>query len=65
MAKQTGIAQTAVTHMLSRLAMLDMDRSVSRDAGLLTGPSLRSRDALHIAAALHAGANVSITYDAR
>lgn len=65
MATRTGIPQTAVTDVLSRLAMLDMDRSVFRDAGLLTGASLRSLDALHIAAALQASANEFITYDAR
>ncbi|TFC27292.1 PIN domain-containing protein [Cryobacterium sp. TMT1-3] len=45
--------------------MLHMDRSVFREAGLLTGASLRSLDALHIAAALQAEANEFITYDAR
>ncbi|WP_104088482.1 PIN domain-containing protein [Cryobacterium sp. N19] len=65
MATRTGIPQTAVTDVLSRLGLLDMDRSVFRDAGLLIGTNLRSLDALHIAAALHAGANEFITYDAR
>ncbi|SEN94791.1 PIN domain-containing protein [Cryobacterium luteum] len=45
--------------------MLHMDRSVFREAGLLTGASLRSLDALHIAAALQASANEFITYDPR
>ena len=65
MATRTGIPQTAVTDVLSRLALMDMDRSVFREAGLLSGASLRSLDAIHIAAALQAGANEFITYDAR
>ncbi|SDO40355.1 hypothetical protein SAMN05216368_11739 [Cryobacterium flavum] len=65
MATRTGIPQTAVTDVLSRLAVMDMDRSVFREAGLLSSASLRSLDALHITAALHAGANEFITYDAR
>ncbi|MDJ0337567.1 type II toxin-antitoxin system VapC family toxin [Cryobacterium sp. PH31-O1] len=65
LATRTGIPQTAVTDVLSRLALMDMDRSVFREAGLLTGTSLRSLDALHIAAALQASANEFITYDAR
>ncbi len=65
MATRTGIPQTAVPDVLSRLSLLDMDRSVFRDAGLLIGANLRSLDALHIAAALHAGANEFITYDTR
>lgn len=56
-ATRTGIPQTAVTDMLSRLAMMDMHLSVFCEAGLLTGTSLRSLDALHIAAAVQAGAN--------
>ncbi|MBC7677902.1 MAG: PIN domain-containing protein [Pseudorhodobacter sp.] len=51
--------------MLSRLGLVDMDRSVFRDAGLLIGANLPSLDALQIAAALHAGANEFITYDTR
>ncbi|MDJ0377175.1 type II toxin-antitoxin system VapC family toxin [Cryobacterium sp. PH31-L1] len=65
MATRIGISQTAVTDVLSRLSLLDMDRSVFREAGLITGASLRSLDALHIAAALQASANDFITYDAR
>ncbi|TFD50260.1 PIN domain-containing protein [Cryobacterium frigoriphilum] len=63
MATRTGIPQTAVTEVLSRLALMEMDRNLFRDAGLLPGTDLRSLDALHIAAALHVGAGEFVTYD--
>lgn len=65
MATRTGIPQTAVTEVLSRLALMEMDRNLFRDAGLLAGTSLRSLDALHIAAALQTAADEFITYDLR
>jgi predicted nucleic acid-binding protein len=50
------------------LAVFDLatpDRSTDRQAALLPYPSLRSLDALHIAAAMDLGADAILTYDGR
>ena len=65
MALREGIAQTAVTHLLDALEVLDLRRSTFREAGLLPGSHLRSVDALHVAAALELDADVMISYDGR
>ena len=62
-ASRAGIAQTAVSTALARLTIIDMDRGLYREAGLLPGENLRSLDALHIAVALHVAADQFITYD--
>lgn len=59
------LAQTAVTHLLERFDLVETDRSLYREAGLLPGRHLRSLDALHLAAALRLGADVMATYDHR
>lgn len=65
LAVRVDLAQTAVTHLLDRIDLVEIDRSLYREAGLLPGRHLRSRDALHLAAALRAGADVMVTYDHR
>ena len=50
---------------MDRLDVVDLDREVYRQAGLLPGKNLRSFDALHVAVALRAGADVMVSYDAR
>ncbi|GAA1001383.1 type II toxin-antitoxin system VapC family toxin [Subtercola frigoramans] len=65
LANRVSIAQAAVTELLSRFTLIDMGRSIYREAGLIPEPSLRSLDALHIAAAQHIAADVFITYDHR
>jgi uncharacterized protein len=65
MATRVRIPQTAVTNVLSRLAVIEMDRSLFREAGMLPGSTLGSLDALHIAAALRAGADEFLSYDPR
>jgi uncharacterized protein len=54
-----------VTLVLECLHMLMPDGDVFRTAGLLPGTELRSRDALHVAAALRWGADGVVTYDER
>lgn len=65
LAVRVDLAQTAVTHLLDRIDLVEIDRSLYREAGLLPGRHLRSFDALHLAAALRAGADVMVTYDHR
>ncbi|MBV9144258.1 MAG: PIN domain-containing protein [Pseudonocardiales bacterium] len=65
LALRVELAQTAVTHLLEHFDLVETDRSLYREAGLLPGPHLRSLDALHLAAALRVGADVMVTYDRR
>lgn len=65
LATRVGLAQTTVTALLDRFDIVELDRDVYREAGLLPGTNLRSLDALHVAAALRVGADVMITYDVR
>lgn len=51
--------------MLERLDLLMPDDEVYRTAGMLSGASLRSLDALHVASALRWGADAVVTYDER
>jgi predicted nucleic acid-binding protein len=60
-----AIPQEHVTLVLERLDVLMPDDEVYRTAGLLPGSSLRSLDALHVAAALRWGADAVVTYDER
>ena len=63
MATRTRVAQRSVTDVLERIALIDMDRGIFREAGLLPGVGLRSLDALNIAVAERAAADEFITYD--
>jgi predicted nucleic acid-binding protein len=65
LAVRVDLAQTAVTQLLERFDLVETDRSLYREAGLLPGRHLRSLDALHLAAALRVGADVMVTYDHR
>ena len=65
LAVRTGVGQTVVTRLLERFDLLEIDRSLYREAGLLPGPHLRSLDAIHVAAALRANADAMVTYDLR
>jgi predicted nucleic acid-binding protein len=64
-AVRQGVSQTTVTAILDRLDIVDLSRSMFREAGVLAEPSLRSLDALHLVAALRVGADVLISYDQR
>ena len=65
MATRLAIPHEHVTLVLERLDLLLPDDDVFRSAGLLPGATLRSLDALHVAAALRWGADTVITYDQR
>jgi uncharacterized protein len=65
LAVRVELPQTAVTHLLERFDLVEPDRSLYREAGLLPGRHLRSLDALHLAAALRLGADIMATYDRR
>lgn len=64
-ASRVGIDQRHVTDVLARLEVIDLDRAMYSHAGLLPGANLRSLDALHIAAAMAAGADLIVSYDSR
>lgn len=65
LALRAELAQSAVTQLLARFDLVETDLSLYREANLLPGPHLRSLDALHLAAALRAGADIMVTYDRR
>jgi predicted nucleic acid-binding protein len=64
-AERLRLPQAAVTRLLERFGLVELDRSLFREAGLLPGASLRSLDALHLAAALRVNADLIVTYDQR
>lgn len=65
LAVRIDLAQAAVTHLLERFDLVEVDRALYREAGLLPGRHLRSLDALHLAVALRVAADVMVTYDRR
>jgi len=65
LATRVAVPHEHVTLVLERLELLLPDDEVFRSAGLLPGASLRSLDALHVAAALRWGADTVLTYDER
>lgn len=65
MAVRLGLHQGLVTDVLMRVALVDPDRSLFHEAGLLPGRALRSLDALHLATALRLEAAVVVAYDVR
>jgi len=59
------IPQPDVTAILDTTSLYEMPRSLYYEAGILTGRSLRSLDALHLGAALRLGADAVVCYDTR
>lgn len=59
------LAQADASDLLDRVALYEVPPSLFREAGLLPGPSLRSLDALHVAAAVRLGVDLVATYDRR
>jgi len=64
-ANRNGIDQQDVVTVLDGINLTPIDRSLFRGAGLLPHPTLRSLDALHLAAALEVDAHAIVTYDER
>lgn len=64
-AVREDVSQSLVTEILDRFDLVEPDRSVFREAGLLSGANLRTLDALHIAIALRVDADIMLTYDQR
>lgn len=64
-AMRTGVPQTAVSNMLDGVDLVEPDRLLFTEAGLLPGPVLRSLDALHVATALRLDASTVVAYDHR
>jgi predicted nucleic acid-binding protein len=64
-AVRTGVPQTAVSDLLAGIDLVEPDRSLFTEAGLLPGVNLRSLDALHVATALRLDASVLVAYDHR
>lgn len=55
----------AVSELLGSVDLFDVPASLFREAGYLPGATLRSLDALHLAAAIRFGADAVVTYDLR
>jgi predicted nucleic acid-binding protein len=64
-AVRTGVAQAAVSDLLAGIDLVEPDRLLLTEAGLLPGVNLRSLDALHVATALRLDASVLVAYDHR
>lgn len=64
-AHRHGLPQADVSAILTRVDIHDLPPSLYREAGLLPGESLRSLDALHLAASIRLDVDALVTYDSR
>lgn len=60
-----SLTQEAAAVVLDSVDLYEMPPSLFREAGLLTGPSMRSLDAIHLTAAVRIGVDALLTYDHR
>jgi len=60
-----GLTQEIVSEFVDGIDLYEVPASLFREAGLLPGASLRSLDALHLAAAVRIGVDCLVTYDTR
>lgn len=60
-----SLTQEAATVVLDTVDLYEIPPSLFREAGLITGPSMRSLDAIHLAAAVRIGVDALLTYDRR
>lgn len=65
LAARQGVSQTAAGAVLARVDLYEMAPSLFHEAGILPGSTLRSLDALHLAAAVRLGVRSMVTYDDR
>lgn len=63
--REPAVSQEAVTSFLDGVGLYEVPASMFREAGALPGGSLRSLDALHLAAAIRIGVDRVVTYDER
>ena len=64
-ALRQGAPQELVTEVIGRFDLVEPDRGIYRQAGLLPGDGVRSLDVIHVAIALRVGADRFVTYDER
>lgn len=60
-----GIPQADASAVLERVELYGLPPSLYREAGVLPDPTLRSLDALHLAAAIRLDVDTIATYDTR
>ncbi len=65
LAVREDLDQAAVTDVLDRVSLVEPDRSMFGQAGLLPGSDLRSLDALHLITAIRLSCEEVLAYDAR
>jgi uncharacterized protein len=65
LAVRHNLSQALVWEVVQRFDLIEPDRAMFVEAGLLPGPHLRTLDALHIATAVRVGADTIVGYDAR
>lgn len=65
--RQPAVRVEQMQRLLERMPMIEVDRALFRQAGLLGPSTMRSLDAVHIAAAMSLGPDlgVVVTYDER
>lgn len=63
--RRLGVTTYAINDAIRELALILPSEQTFNLAGALPGNSLRSLDALHLAAAVEANADAFVTYDAR
>ncbi|WP_175935561.1 type II toxin-antitoxin system VapC family toxin [Corynebacterium sp. Marseille-P4321] len=63
--RETNLTQQLVSNLLRKFHVVQIDRPVFNQAGLLPGRHLRSLDALHVAIALDMQADALIAYGKR
>ena len=59
------LGMAAISDFLTGVSLYEMPGSSLREAGILPGETLRSLDALHLAAAVRVGVDLVLTHDER
>ncbi len=65
LAVRMELKQVAVSEVLGRVTLIEPNRSLFYEAGLIPGTGLRSLDAVHLAMALRLDDAVLVAYDVR
>ena len=63
--RREAMTQSMVSEFVEVVSLVEVPASLVREAGLLVGRTLRSLDALHLAAAVRLGVETVVTYDQR